>query len=160
GSAERMGAGQDVRVGCVAPAVLLGSQHVVAESPQLLDHPEGEILIGVELRPGSLHQSLFALFVLPNSAVNLLLVSVVIPPCGFRVGGSEGRVTGGGFPVGPPQPSIVDQAPDGNPGAPDAGAPAAAVRPLLNPGGSGFCSPTAQGTQNVRGVGNRCLRHV
>jgi hypothetical protein len=73
---------QDICVGDALPAVFLNRQHVMAKPTQLLDDRKGKILIGVQLHPGSLHESFLAFFILPDSTVDFSCIGTsVFPGC-------------------------------------------------------------------------------
>jgi hypothetical protein len=78
-------AGQNVKVGNAALIVLMRRQHVMSKPSQFLDHPIGEIFIGVEVHPASLRRSLIACFVLLDGAVNLFRVRRRVNPCRFQI---------------------------------------------------------------------------
>jgi hypothetical protein len=55
GTIQCMSTGQNVRVGGLAPAIVLHRQYVMSQPAQFLDRRARKILIGVELHPGSPH---------------------------------------------------------------------------------------------------------
>jgi hypothetical protein len=85
-------AGEDIRISSASSTVLVGRQHIMTQPAQLLDGRKGKILIGVELHPRSLLSFLFALFVLPDRAIDLLRVSRRVSPRSLEVGGRQGRI--------------------------------------------------------------------
>jgi hypothetical protein len=134
----RVSASQNLRIGLTLISVLLRGQHVVSEPAQFFDYGKREILIGVELHPGSLHDSLFASFVFPDGPINFIHVGRGVLPGCFKVGRSQPRIIPKEVRIGPPQPVMVHQNPDGNSGIPDARIAAASVRLLGNPASRDF----------------------
>lgn len=84
-ASQRVGTGKDVRIGCRSSAILLGCHNVIAKPAQFFDYGEGEIFIGVEHHPRSLHGAGFAFLVFPDVAVDFLPVGVGIFQAGLQV---------------------------------------------------------------------------
>lgn len=86
-AAQRMSAGEDVRVWSCPPTVLLGRNHVMPQLAQQRDDREREIFIRVKLHPPSLHKSFLALFVLADGSLDLFRVSGGISKSSFQIRG-------------------------------------------------------------------------
>ena len=82
-TAKGVSAGQQVGIGRCLPAVFLRGQHVMTKPAQLLDHRLREVLVGVQLQPGSLHKSFFALLVLLDGVADFFRVGGGVRPGGF-----------------------------------------------------------------------------
>jgi hypothetical protein len=74
GSAKQVCASQNIRIELTLMSVLLRGQHIISKAAQFVDSSQGKILIGVELHPGSLHNSIFTFLVLPDRAINFFSI--------------------------------------------------------------------------------------
>jgi hypothetical protein len=119
-------------------SVFLRGQHVVPKPAQFFDNGKREILIGVKLHPGSLHDFFFASFVFPDGAINFFHIGRRVLPSCFKIGLGHPRIISKEVRIGAPQPMMVDQNPDGNSGIPDARIAAASVRLFGNPASCDF----------------------
>jgi hypothetical protein len=104
---------------------------------QFFHRGKRKILIGIEQHPASLHESFFARLVLADGAVDLFLVGCSVSPSSLQVRRVQRGIGPEKVGIRRPEPAIVDQDPDGNARFPETGIPAATVRCLGNPAGSG-----------------------
>jgi hypothetical protein len=115
---------------------------------QLFDHGIGEILIGVEQHPQSLHEALLACFVLTDGAVDLLRMDGGVFPGGFQVHWRQRRISAKDVCLATSEATVVHQHPNGNAAAADAGIATADVgrlRDVIGCRGYGVVSGWASG---------------